>query len=245
MTDLSKLEAIVRARSKGVQIELASGGSALVSAEDEERVRAFRWSRSTKGSNLYPSASRKNENGRWEKFSLHRFVLNAKPGEIVDHIDRDPLNNTRDNLRIVTQKQNARNSYQKPRPDLPYKGVRKTPYGTFHAGSGMGGKIVCIGFYEKPEIAALRYDLHVFNIDPIFAALNFPKAIIEYIADLERRIGAENLATRICRAPGCGGSFVPNRDARIYCFSDDCQRARNREHYYRRADRFKKPESSP
>lgn len=40
---------------------------------------------------------------------LHRLLMNAKKGEIVDHIDRNTLNNSRANLSIVTFSENNKN----------------------------------------------------------------------------------------------------------------------------------------
>ncbi len=41
--------------------------------------------------------------------ALARVVLKAKKGKIVDHINRDPLDNRRSNLRIVNHRQNMLN----------------------------------------------------------------------------------------------------------------------------------------
>lgn len=40
---------------------------------------------------------------------LHRLIMNAKKGEIVDHINRDKADNRRENLRIVSKSLNNYN----------------------------------------------------------------------------------------------------------------------------------------
>ena len=54
---------------------------------------------------------------------LHRYLTNAKPGEIVDHINGDRTDNRLCNLRIVNPSQNSWN--KKSWNSLGFKGVEK------------------------------------------------------------------------------------------------------------------------
>lgn len=49
-------------------------------------------------------------NRRPVRKQFHRLVMGEPEGMVVDHIDGNPLNNTRENLRICTQQENTRNS---------------------------------------------------------------------------------------------------------------------------------------
>ena len=54
---------------------------------------------------------------------MHRVIAGAKAGEIVDHKDGDPLNNTRQNLRLCSHAQNMRNSRRHTNNRSGFKGV--------------------------------------------------------------------------------------------------------------------------
>ena len=58
---------------------------------------------------------------------MHRMVMGAQAGEEIDHIDRNGLNNSRENLRFVTSSQNNMN--QKVRNDNTsgHKGISWCP----------------------------------------------------------------------------------------------------------------------
>jgi hypothetical protein len=54
---------------------------------------------------------------------LHRYLLDLNENEFIDHIDGNPKNNCRDNLRICTNAENTRNR-KKPKTNTSgYKGV--------------------------------------------------------------------------------------------------------------------------
>jgi len=44
-----------------------------------------------------------------KKIHLHRLITNAQDGLVVDHVDGNPLNNTRINLRVCTVAENCQN----------------------------------------------------------------------------------------------------------------------------------------
>lgn len=48
-------------------------------------------------------------NGKSKKIALHRYLLDPPKNLVVDHINHDPLDNRRCNLRILTNAQNCQN----------------------------------------------------------------------------------------------------------------------------------------
>lgn len=82
--------------------------SAIIDAEDLERVSRHRWCRSTApGSRT--NYAKTGVNGK--SLYLHRLVMNAAPGTEINHVDGNGLNNTKANLEFVTRSQNMRRSY--------------------------------------------------------------------------------------------------------------------------------------
>lgn len=73
---------------------------AIIDKEDLDKVKGYKWGMCHNYvSTLY---NRK-------RILLHRFIVDCEDGMMVDHIDGNPLNNTKSNLRIVTPQQNALN----------------------------------------------------------------------------------------------------------------------------------------
>lgn len=72
--------------------------SAIVSSEDYSEISRYFWHLTSDG---YAQSS--------EVGLMHKFIITAAGGLVVDHIDQNKLNNQRCNLRACTRKQNAQN----------------------------------------------------------------------------------------------------------------------------------------
>lgn len=85
----------------------------LISTDTFERIMEFpnswyvKWSKCT--NSFYVQANMVRENGKKSMVFLHRWITNAPNGMVVDHINHNTLDNTVDNLRVVTHLENARN----------------------------------------------------------------------------------------------------------------------------------------
>lgn len=82
---------------------------ATVSDEDFERVNQYRWSRRRTNSAREDYYVQGVADGVQQ--DLHRFLMGRSPeiGLVVDHIDHNGRNNTRENLRFLTAAQNSQN----------------------------------------------------------------------------------------------------------------------------------------
>lgn len=94
----------------------------------------------------------------------------------LDHIDRDPTNNTIENLREVTTQQNCYNRHLQVNNTSGYKGVsfrkdlKKKPW---VAGIKVDGRRLSLGYYETAEEAARAYDQKAKELFKEYGWLNF------------------------------------------------------------------------
>ena len=92
-----------------------------------------------------------------KKIRMHRWILGAKKGEIVDHLNGKGLDNRRHNLRICTTSENSANSKKRKRKkDLP-QGVTIVE-GKYVARIGHRNKRMYLGYFNTPKEAALAYN---------------------------------------------------------------------------------------
>lgn len=85
------------------KINITQGREVIIDDEDFERVGRNKWSYHHTG---YVVRGK-------PQISIHRFIIGAKRGEFVDHINGNKLDNRKSNLRFCNQAQNVHNTASK------------------------------------------------------------------------------------------------------------------------------------
>ena len=157
-----------------MEIDLGKGHVAVIDDEDADLVVGFKWyGMRTKEGKIYPAGWKHVPPGRFF-VHLHRLITNAQPGEIIDHLDRDPLNCRRSNLRRATAQQNKCNCGPFRRPTTSkYKGVflcRRT--GRFRARIVLNRKKIYLGYFATEDEAARAYNTKAAELFGEYAYLN-------------------------------------------------------------------------
>jgi hypothetical protein len=152
------------------QLDIAGGRVVLLSPEDIDRVAAHHWHGVPARNTVYA----RYQDSSKKVTLMHRLILDAGPGQIVDHINGDGLDNRRENLRLVTAAQNNHN--RRPQGALPFKGVYKAKGRTrYRASMTIGDRRLNLGSYSTAEEAARAYDAAAVSAFGEFAWLNFPE----------------------------------------------------------------------
>ncbi len=88
---------------------------------------------------------------------MHTYLLEVPRGVEVDHINQDPLDNRRSNLRAVTRTQNAANRRSAKNSSSRFKGVSWIANG-WQVSIQVGGEAVYLGRFNDEVQAARTYD---------------------------------------------------------------------------------------
>lgn len=105
--------------------------------------------------------------------TLHKNLLGKQQkGYVIDHINRNKLDNRYENLRVITQKENSYNRTKNVTSNNKYKGVVKRG-NKYVASISKDGKRHEIGGFETEEDAANAYDMMAQELFGEFAGLNF------------------------------------------------------------------------
>lgn len=87
---------------------------------------------------------------------LHRLLLPPPKGQTVDHIDRNPLNNRRDNLRIATYSQQNMNTRTRSDNTTGHRGVYwEKRRNCWRVCINLNGKQIHVGQFKDKQRAIL------------------------------------------------------------------------------------------
>lgn len=153
------------------EIKLTKNKFTVVDDEDFDRLIEYRW-------HLGPGGCAARSWNKGEATLMHRIIMDAPKGLMVDHIDGNPLNNTKKNLRICGREENLRNTKSSKNSVSKYKGVTLFPkrkVKKWAASIRVGGKLNFIGRFETETQAALIYDSEARKHFGEFGRYNFPK----------------------------------------------------------------------
>lgn len=153
-------------------IPLTKGLVALVDDGDYEKVSVLKWHAHTLDRTAYAAHSFPDGTNRQKKVMLHRLLLNALPGEFVDHIDGNGLNCQRANMRKCTLTENNRNRRVATKTKSGFKGVLETPYGRWRSVIYFDYKTVHLGTFSTAIEAAKAYNRAALKAWGAFARLN-------------------------------------------------------------------------
>ena len=134
------------------------GRAFMIDKDDYDKVKKFRWYLNTQN---YPEAVK---NGKL--YRVHRYVMGLDEkftyDRVVDHINRNTLDNRKCNLRIVSQAENVHNSAMKSNNTSGVTGAFWSPeLGAWRAYRTVNGKKYKIGSYTTIDEAAVdlaRFD---------------------------------------------------------------------------------------
>ncbi len=163
---------IARALVEGARlIPLTQDKFAIVDAEDYEQLCKYKWYAQRVGKNYYARNRR-----RHGLVSMHRVIMKAPKGLVVDHINHNTLDNRRKNLRLCTWAQNNQNRRPSKRKNKlsKYKGVsfdkkRKV----YRVLIWHNKKQYFLGTFKDEKEAAKAYDKKAKELFGEFAYLNF------------------------------------------------------------------------
>lgn len=154
-----------------VSIDLGGGIITFVDRYDLPVVFPFKWRTKVSRHTTYARASSANKS-----VLMHRLIIGAGPGEIVDHIDRNGLNNRRSNLRIVSHSHNSANA--EVRNKHGYRGIflnYASHAKPWSARARLDGKNINFGRHATAEEAARAHDIGIFKLRGDPALMNFPE----------------------------------------------------------------------
>jgi hypothetical protein len=160
------------------RITLGEGLFTIVDQKDFYQLNNFRWCAKGDGQCIYAVRFVIEADKRAKIVTMHREMMDAPPGLLVDHKNGDTLDNRRTNLRLATRSQNMSNRRKmKTKTSSQYIGVCfDKRSGRWIAKINHNNKKIWLGRFDSEIEAAKAYDQAAKKYHGEFARLNFPES---------------------------------------------------------------------
>ena len=135
------------------EIRLTKGYCAIIDDVDYPLVSQYKWYADVSQWNVYAKSDQPPGRPR-----MHVFIIQPPAGFVVNHIDRDGLNNTRDNLESMTQGRHSRLSSRRKNAKGKYRGVYQRTSNSFYAAIWVNYEKHYLGIFSSEVEAALAYN---------------------------------------------------------------------------------------
>ena len=104
-------------------IKSSNNHDIIVDEDDYNVLKRWRWRVNNQGYAVRTTTNK--------QISIHQQIMGVIEGMEIDHIDRNKLNNTKENLRFVTRSQNNLNRPIDPRNKVGYNGISICKTGSY------------------------------------------------------------------------------------------------------------------
>lgn len=158
------------------KIFIGEGRFAIVEPRDYYRLNNFQWYANGKDNLIYALRTIISPHKKTKTVRMHREIMNAPDGLLVDHKNGNPLDNRRSNLRLATHSQNMQNrGKRRCKTSSRFVGVCfDKEYELWRAYIRYQGKRIYLGRFDSEIKAAMAYDTAAKKYFGEFARLNFP-----------------------------------------------------------------------
>jgi hypothetical protein len=159
------------------RIKLTRGKYAIVDVEDFERLNKYKWHCAHYDYAKRAISKKFGKGKRQVEVYMHKVVCPVPAGMIVDHINRNSLDNRKVNLRAATQKQNVWNrKFIRKGGKTRYNGIRwDKNREKWQVRLVVNGRRESFGYYADEIEAAKAYDQVAKKYRGEYAFLNFPE----------------------------------------------------------------------
>ena len=115
---------------------------------------------------------------------MHRIIMNAPKGIQVIHVNGNPFDNQKSNLRFATQTQNRHNRVKDSGTKNNYVGVTLTKSGNYESRIRRDGKSKQLGMYKSEVAAGYAYYKEAMTNSSFTKVTDFPGYTIEQLEEL-------------------------------------------------------------